>query len=218
MRAAAEADPLFRRWWDGGVKDLMPRAERWDRRECGPHSRAAAPIGGPRQAPGLEDLDVDVVLYSTAGPGVTPDDGRFAHQVSALAGMTSCWISYAAPAQLQAAAASGVAAPDGTWGDPRCRRRVARCRPGRPGLWSRPACACLAPNRTCSIGDRHLKPTRVTQRLVLLHVTRVLSADVAAQRPGFPVGDPERDDVRIAAWADDEAAAEDGDPTGVPGW
>jgi len=29
MRAAAEADPLFRRWWDGGVKDLMPRAERW---------------------------------------------------------------------------------------------------------------------------------------------------------------------------------------------
>jgi hypothetical protein len=46
---------------------------------------------------------------------VTPDDGRFAHQVSALAGMTSCWISYAAPAQLQAAAASGVAAPDGTW-------------------------------------------------------------------------------------------------------
>lgn len=29
MRAAAEVDPVFRRWWDEGVKDRMPRAERW---------------------------------------------------------------------------------------------------------------------------------------------------------------------------------------------
>jgi Ser/Thr protein kinase RdoA (MazF antagonist) len=29
MRAAAQADPVFRRWWDEGVKDRMPRAEAW---------------------------------------------------------------------------------------------------------------------------------------------------------------------------------------------
>ncbi|MGZ4632451.1 MAG: phosphotransferase enzyme family protein [Actinomycetes bacterium] len=29
MRAAAAADPVFRRWWDDGVKDRMPRAEAW---------------------------------------------------------------------------------------------------------------------------------------------------------------------------------------------
>ena len=29
MQAAAEVDPVFRRWWDEGVKDRMPRAERW---------------------------------------------------------------------------------------------------------------------------------------------------------------------------------------------
>jgi hypothetical protein len=29
MRAAAEADPVFRRWWDEGVKHRMPRAEQW---------------------------------------------------------------------------------------------------------------------------------------------------------------------------------------------
>ena len=29
MRAAAEVDPVFRRWWEEGVKDRMPRAERW---------------------------------------------------------------------------------------------------------------------------------------------------------------------------------------------
>ncbi len=29
MRAAAEVDPVFRRWWEDGVKDRMPRAERW---------------------------------------------------------------------------------------------------------------------------------------------------------------------------------------------
>lgn len=29
MRAAAQVDPVFRRWWEEGVKDRMPRAERW---------------------------------------------------------------------------------------------------------------------------------------------------------------------------------------------
>ncbi len=29
MRAAAEVDSVFKRWWDEGVKDRMPRAEAW---------------------------------------------------------------------------------------------------------------------------------------------------------------------------------------------
>lgn len=29
MRAAAEVDPVFKRWWEEGVKDRMPRAEAW---------------------------------------------------------------------------------------------------------------------------------------------------------------------------------------------
>jgi hypothetical protein len=29
MQAAAEADPVFRRWWDEGVKDRIPRAQAW---------------------------------------------------------------------------------------------------------------------------------------------------------------------------------------------
>ena len=28
-KAAADADPVFRRWWNEGVKDRMPRAEAW---------------------------------------------------------------------------------------------------------------------------------------------------------------------------------------------
>ncbi|MCW2132071.1 aminoglycoside phosphotransferase family protein [Arthrobacter sp. VKM Ac-2550] len=28
-KAAADADPVFKRWWDEGVKDRMPRAEAW---------------------------------------------------------------------------------------------------------------------------------------------------------------------------------------------
>jgi Ser/Thr protein kinase RdoA (MazF antagonist) len=28
-RAAAEADPVFRRWWDDGLKDRLPRAVEW---------------------------------------------------------------------------------------------------------------------------------------------------------------------------------------------
>jgi hypothetical protein len=33
MRAAADADPVFRRWWDEGVKDRMPRTVEWIVRE-----------------------------------------------------------------------------------------------------------------------------------------------------------------------------------------
>ncbi len=29
MKAAAKTDPVFRRWWDEGVKDRLPRAEAW---------------------------------------------------------------------------------------------------------------------------------------------------------------------------------------------
>jgi len=29
MRAAADVDPVFRRWWDEGVRERMPRAEAW---------------------------------------------------------------------------------------------------------------------------------------------------------------------------------------------
>jgi hypothetical protein len=29
MRAAAEVDPVFRRWWDEGLRERLPRAERW---------------------------------------------------------------------------------------------------------------------------------------------------------------------------------------------
>ena len=34
MRAAAEVDPVFRRWWDEGVKERMPRAEAWLEQEA----------------------------------------------------------------------------------------------------------------------------------------------------------------------------------------
>lgn len=33
MQAAASADPVFRRWWDEGVKDRIPRAQAWLDRE-----------------------------------------------------------------------------------------------------------------------------------------------------------------------------------------
>lgn len=40
MRAAAERDPVFRRFWDEGAKDRLPRAEAWIRQE-GPAITAA---------------------------------------------------------------------------------------------------------------------------------------------------------------------------------
>lgn len=42
MRAAADVDPVFRRWWDEGVKDRMPRAERWWDENAQEISRALA--------------------------------------------------------------------------------------------------------------------------------------------------------------------------------
>jgi hypothetical protein len=33
MCAAAQADPVFKRWWDDGVRDRMPRAEQWIAKE-----------------------------------------------------------------------------------------------------------------------------------------------------------------------------------------
>ena len=33
VRRAADTDPVFRRWWDEGVKDKLPRAEAWIGRE-----------------------------------------------------------------------------------------------------------------------------------------------------------------------------------------
>jgi hypothetical protein len=35
MRAAAEADPVFRRWWVGGTRERLPRAEAWLQEEAG---------------------------------------------------------------------------------------------------------------------------------------------------------------------------------------
>ncbi len=34
MRLAAEVDPVFKRWWDEGVKGRMPRAEQWLEQEA----------------------------------------------------------------------------------------------------------------------------------------------------------------------------------------
>jgi hypothetical protein len=42
-RAAAQVDPVFRGFWDDGVKDRMPRAEAWIREHA---SRIAAAVGG----------------------------------------------------------------------------------------------------------------------------------------------------------------------------
>ena len=35
MRLAAAVDPVFKRWWDEGVKDRMPRTEQWLEQEAG---------------------------------------------------------------------------------------------------------------------------------------------------------------------------------------
>ncbi|MER5426337.1 phosphotransferase enzyme family protein [Streptosporangium roseum] len=45
MRAAAGADPVFRRLWDGGVKDRLPRAEAWIHDE-GPAITARLTVAG----------------------------------------------------------------------------------------------------------------------------------------------------------------------------
>jgi len=71
-----------------------------------------------------ERLDVDCVLFSTAGPGRQTDDGDFATQAQAHAATNSYWVSYAGPTQD---VASGVISPAGRW--------VVRCREtGKPAI------------------------------------------------------------------------------------
>jgi predicted amidohydrolase len=67
-----------------------------------------------------ERLDVDVVLFSSTGPGQTPETAAaFAAEAQAHAAVNSLWVSFAMSAQHSAVAPSGVIAPDGRW--------VARC-------------------------------------------------------------------------------------------
>lgn len=61
-----------------------------------------------------ERLDVDCVLFSTAGPGTPNNKGVFATQAQALAAMNSYWVSYAALAQSEDAP-SGLISPRGEW-------------------------------------------------------------------------------------------------------
>lgn len=70
-----------------------------------------------------ERLDVDCVLFSTAGDG----SGIFATEAQGHAATNSYWISYAGPAGDSAFAPSGVLAPSGEW--------LARCpTDGTPSL------------------------------------------------------------------------------------
>ncbi|WP_448265202.1 carbon-nitrogen hydrolase family protein [Nostoc sp. DSM 114159] len=61
-----------------------------------------------------ERLNVDCVLFSTAGPGTLNNRGMFAIQAQALAATNSYWVSYAAPAQNEGAP-SGLISPRGEW-------------------------------------------------------------------------------------------------------
>ena len=40
MRAAAQVDPVFQRWWDEGLKDRAPRTQRWLAQEARAIERA----------------------------------------------------------------------------------------------------------------------------------------------------------------------------------
>jgi predicted amidohydrolase len=62
-----------------------------------------------------ERLDVDGVLFSTAGPGETSDAAAFAAEAQAHAAANSLWVSFAIAAQHGGAAPSGTVAPDGRW-------------------------------------------------------------------------------------------------------
>jgi predicted amidohydrolase len=74
-----------------------------------------------------ERLDVDCVLFSTAGPGTPINNGIFAMEAQAHAATNSYWVSYAGTAQDAANARSGLISPDGEWS--------ARCpRDGTPSL------------------------------------------------------------------------------------
>ena len=75
-----------------------------------------------------ERLDVDGVLFSTTGPGQTPEGAAaFATEAQAHAATNGLWVSFAMSAQHSAAAPAGIIAPDGSW--------AARCRgDGHPAV------------------------------------------------------------------------------------
>ena len=75
-----------------------------------------------------ERLDVDGVLFSSAGPGQTPETAAaFATEAQAHAATNSLWVSFAMSAQHSGAAPAGIIAPDGHW--------AARCPgDGQPAL------------------------------------------------------------------------------------
>jgi predicted amidohydrolase len=63
-----------------------------------------------------ERLDVDCVLFSTHGPGITgTNNGPFALQCQALAAANGYWVSYAGTAQDAPNAPSGVITANGDW-------------------------------------------------------------------------------------------------------
>lgn len=63
-----------------------------------------------------ERLDVDGVLFSTTGPGQTPEGAAaFATEAQAHAAANSLWVSFAMSAQHSATAPAGIIAPDGSW-------------------------------------------------------------------------------------------------------
>ncbi|PRY44913.1 carbon-nitrogen hydrolase family protein [Umezawaea tangerina] len=62
-----------------------------------------------------ERLDVDCVLFSTAGPGKADVGDVFALEARAHAATNSFWVGYSGPAQDSANAPSGVISPDGQW-------------------------------------------------------------------------------------------------------
>ena len=61
-----------------------------------------------------ERLDVDVILFSTAGPG-TGGPAGFATEAQGHAAANSLWVSFAMSVPQSAEAPSGLIAPDGTW-------------------------------------------------------------------------------------------------------
>ncbi|WNV86071.1 carbon-nitrogen hydrolase family protein [Umezawaea sp. Da 62-37] len=66
-----------------------------------------------------ERLDVDCVLFSTAGPGGPDVDDVFALEARAHAATNSFWVSCSGPATVDAP--SGITSPDGRWAA-RCPR------------------------------------------------------------------------------------------------
>jgi len=62
-----------------------------------------------------ERLDVDCVLFSTAGTIAPQDIGMFATQARSHASTNSYWVSFAIAAQEAPAVPAGIISPSGTW-------------------------------------------------------------------------------------------------------